>query len=237
MHLDQQKKRFLQQRHIPEPTMLVERPPSPGAFETETLNTDSSDGRSTPHYMRPLKSRAKSASFVPTIDMFSVVKKKKVNLWEAAQLEKQAPNFHRRVLPSYPLSTDELRQLQKDYAHKLNKLQISSQPSSRMHLDKSKVKATHYRVTVPAPKPPPPVKSTTIMAKQHGKPGDGVFLTQLLKTDTEEQNKLAYQSLQDFYNAKRVTSASVTEAGTTTSVIAPKTKVKPRKHKSAKQHH
>ena len=211
--------------------MLVERPPSPGTLEQESYDSYLDGGRSTPHYMAPLKSRAKSASLVPTIDMFSVVKKKKVNLWETAGLRKEPPSFQRTVLPSYPLSTDELRQLQKDYALKLSRLNVSAHPSLT---SKPKVKISHYRVTVPS--------QAAAVAAAHAAGADpaaprtqkssGVFLTQLLKTDDDEQAKLAFESLKELYTSKRAASAK--EAASRDS-SARKSKPKARKQKSAKQ--
>ena len=183
--------------------------------------------------MAPLKSRAKSASLVPTIDMFSVVKKKKVNLWETAGLRKEPPSFQRTVLPSYPLSTDELRQLQKDYALKLSRLNVSAHPSLT---SKPKVKISHYRVTVPSHAAAAAAAAAhtvgTDLAAPRTQKSSGVFLTQLLKTDDDEQAKLAFESLKELYTSTRAASA---KEATSRDSSARKSKPKARKQKSAKQ--
>ena len=122
MKLDQQRKLFLKQRPQTEPTTLMHRPPSPGPFEDSASSVTDSYLDSTPsrpHYMKPLRrQRAQGATLIPTLDMFAVVRRRAVNVWEKERVEAQLPSFQRRVLPSQPLSTEELRFLQQEYALK-----------------------------------------------------------------------------------------------------------------------
>ncbi|KAK2144926.1 hypothetical protein LSH36_719g01017 [Paralvinella palmiformis] len=120
MQIDQQKKQFLTKYAPKEPMLIVVRPPSPRSIQKYewsqyNLENDFAYGhpkyRGGPRYMDPLKSRVRTPNFRPTIDAFCVQTKKKVNVWEKELLEKEAPKFRSTVMPSYPLSTSEVRDL------------------------------------------------------------------------------------------------------------------------------
>lgn len=88
MHLEQQRKLFLKNHELPEPTILVDRPPSPEmmrhALFPELYDDDAYyfDPSLPPHYMKPLNSQTKGPSTLHTMDMYKVKTKKKVNVWE-----------------------------------------------------------------------------------------------------------------------------------------------------------
>ena len=112
MHIDQQKKRFLN-RKLPEPSIIVERPASPEKFTYDVDSDDSDDYYygGTPSYMKPLKRRVKTPSNLPTIDAFVLKTKKKANLWEEAMDKNERPQFQSTVLPSPPLTQEERNEL------------------------------------------------------------------------------------------------------------------------------
>lgn len=77
MHLDQQRKLFLKNHSLPEPSILVERPPSPEilrrALCPEYYDDDDAyyfDATMPPHYMKPLRSRNNIPSTLVTMDVF-----------------------------------------------------------------------------------------------------------------------------------------------------------------------
>ena len=126
MKLEQQRKLFLRQRPQTEPTILMHRPPSPGPFDDNASSVTDSYLDSTPsrpHYMKPLRrQRAQGATLIPTLDMFAVVRRRAVNVWEKDKARTELPTFQRQILPSHPLSSDETRMLQQEYAFKLLKI-------------------------------------------------------------------------------------------------------------------
>ncbi|CAH1797079.1 unnamed protein product [Owenia fusiformis] len=118
MHINQQKKQFMQlrkkQHH--EPTLIVERPPSPDQYhygyeddwdEDQYYTTYPSHNFKGPGYMQPLKTRAKTPVDFPTIDAFSVQVKKKKNVWEEALDETTTPSFRKTGICSPPLTEEE----------------------------------------------------------------------------------------------------------------------------------
>ena len=126
MKLEQQRKLFLRQRPQTEPTILMHRTPSPGPFDDNASSVTDSYLDSTPsrpHYMKPLRrQRAQGATLIPTLDMFAVVRRRAVNVWEKDKARTELPTFQRQILPSHPLSSVETRMLQQEYAFKLLKI-------------------------------------------------------------------------------------------------------------------
>ena len=142
MKLEQQRKLFLRQRPQTEPTILMHRPPSPGPFDDNASSVTDSYLDSTParpHYMKPLRrQRAQGATLIPTLDMFAVVRRRAVNVWEKDKARTELPTFQRQILPSHPLSSDETRMLQQEYAFKLLKISDSTADTGQSRMVRRK---------------------------------------------------------------------------------------------------
>ena len=147
MKLEQQRKLFLRQRPQTEPTILMHRPPSPGPFDDNASSVTDSYLDSTPsrpHYMKPLRrQRAQGATLIPTLDMFAVVRRRAVNVWEKDKARTELPTFQRQIRPSHPLSSDETRLLQQEYAFKL--LQISDNTADTGQARMGRRKSPHIQ--------------------------------------------------------------------------------------------
>ncbi len=131
-HVLQERKVFLiKKTQLPDPSILVERAPSPDAFYKAALDkydkTNFDD--KTPNYMRPLERRAKTPSTFMTIDAFTVRQKRKVNVWE--EKDKNLI-FHSVAPPSNPLNEEELHELQRAWQYHHPHYDVSkSRPTTR----------------------------------------------------------------------------------------------------------
>ena len=117
-HIEQQKKQFVQKiSQLPDPTILVERPPSPHyvrkALYDEEFDHYWSDIY-TPGYMRNTRSTFKYPSTLPTIDAYVLRPKRKVNLWEDTAQE--APKVTNVYVPHTPLTPQEEAEIQRCHA-------------------------------------------------------------------------------------------------------------------------
>ena len=150
MHMEQKRKQFLQRYTLKEPMLIVVRPPSPGAIDKHesrlyNIENDYEYGhplhKGGPRYMQPLDSKTKIPNYRPTIDAFCMKTKKKVNVWEHIILEKETPKFRSTVMPSYPLSTAEIRDLSRGMEY--HKLEIEAGTKTRALKSKKKSKKKH----------------------------------------------------------------------------------------------
>ena len=125
VHIEQQMKHFKENRQLPEPTIIVERPPSPEAVKIQNLRTYNYLSREQmrtgpygmfasvhplaneiqgPGYMQPTQNHSKNMSTLPTIDAYRAKARKKRNIWEENGTETE---FKCVVPPTYPLSEQE----------------------------------------------------------------------------------------------------------------------------------
>lgn len=145
MHLDQMKKQFLQTQTLYtfEPTIIVERPPSPEAWmHYESLMEETPSYKADKGYMKPLKSKIKAPSNLPTIDAFTVRSKKKVNLWEEALTDLEHTRFRSTVPPSAKLTEEERFDLQRGWQFhrpqsRLQDMQKEAEEAAKMQKNKS----------------------------------------------------------------------------------------------------
>ncbi len=122
--IDMEKKLFIEKHSSREPLIIVERSPPEDVVrrfnrrkyreegKTDTYAEDKAKGR-LPRYMRPIQSRESTLDMRPTLDVFRVRTKKKVNLWEEADLERHGPTFQSTARPSWPLTLEEIDDLKK----------------------------------------------------------------------------------------------------------------------------
>ncbi|ELT91448.1 hypothetical protein CAPTEDRAFT_190371 [Capitella teleta] len=115
LHIEHEQKRFLQkQQQLPEPTLIVVRPPSPLLTKKFLYWNKTSDAPYThapdePSYMNSIRSKVRAPLAQPTIDAFSVKVRKKKNIWEEA-LNEDA-HFTSAVQPCWPLTSVEEAEL------------------------------------------------------------------------------------------------------------------------------
>ena len=141
MHLDQQKKLFLKKNlSLPDPMILVERPPSPDVLKKASFPEEFTDDEyyfnksAPPHYAKPRSLDIKAPSTHVIMDMFKVTKKKKVNIWEEVMIEKEQPHFESAVRPARKLSELETQEIEKAWnAHRrqIESIKIPPPPRTR----------------------------------------------------------------------------------------------------------
>ncbi|XP_033758845.1 uncharacterized protein LOC117341116 isoform X3 [Pecten maximus] len=115
------KKQFVQTSQVLnyDPIILVERPPSPENVKmakakilAEEMNEEFIADEYKPHYMRQLRTKAKTPSTLMTIDAFTVKSKKKRNIWNKTLDERDPPEFQSTVRPYSKLTEKEKTDLQ-----------------------------------------------------------------------------------------------------------------------------
>ncbi|OWF46835.1 uncharacterized protein LOC110455182 isoform X2 [Mizuhopecten yessoensis] len=115
------KKQFVQTSQVLnyDPIILVERPPSPvnvkmarAKIMAEKMNEEFIADEYKPHYMRQLRTKARTPSTLMTIDAFTVKSKKKRNIWNKTMDEKDPPEFQSTVRPYSKLTEKEKTDLQ-----------------------------------------------------------------------------------------------------------------------------
>ena len=122
-HIEQQKKRFVHKiAQLPDPTILVERAPSPEnvrkALYDEEFHHYWSD-IDIPGYRRNTHKTFRYPSNLPTIDAYTLRSKRKVNLWEDAAQE--TPKVTSVYVPHAPLTPQEESEIQRCYATHLRR--------------------------------------------------------------------------------------------------------------------
>ncbi|XP_013392012.1 uncharacterized protein LOC106160045 [Lingula anatina] len=148
MHFEQEKKRFLQSQMLYnfEPTIIVERPPSPEAWMHYEQAIDEDYPKKEPGYMRPIRSRIKTPSNLPTIDAFTVRSKKKTNIWEEALGDIDQTKFISTVPPSARLSQDERVDLQKGWVFHRPQSRLEDLKKEAEEMAKLKNKKDPYKM-------------------------------------------------------------------------------------------
>lgn len=134
-----------------DPLILVERPASLNTIQRALTMTHYDpndnypplDDGNKPGYMKQLRSKARTPSTLTTIDAFTVITKKKKNIWEGAANEKEKLQFQSTVRPYTKLTNREISDLQKGYEFHKPKLNIDETGDggdieNKVHTKKSK---------------------------------------------------------------------------------------------------
>ena len=111
-------------RHLPEPTIIVEKPPAPETMVRYYALIDDNPHHYTlltkqPNYMKPLKSRVRTPVIRSTIEAFSAKPLRHINEWEKALKSNEKPRFYSAFNPSYRLTNNDVDELERGWkAHR-----------------------------------------------------------------------------------------------------------------------